>query len=126
MVDERMLQEVVKRIVTAARPSHMILFGSYGRGDADGGSDLDIMVIEPEVTDRYAEMIRLHEAIGNVGTGVDVLVYSEAEYERRSQVPGTVLYWARKEGRSLYEAAPCLVAEVRRWAEERVGAAAVE
>jgi predicted nucleotidyltransferase len=96
---------VVKRIVAAARPSRAILFGPYGRGDADGGSDLDLMVIEPEVADRYAEMIRLHEAVGSVGTGVDVLVYSEAECERRSQVPGTVLYWARKEGKALYEAA---------------------
>jgi hypothetical protein len=50
-------------------------------------------------------MIRLQKAVGSLGTGVDLLVYSEAEYERRSQVPGTVLYWARKEGRPVYEAA---------------------
>ena len=106
MIDERTLQQVVERIIAAARPSRVILFGSYGRGDADEGSDLDIMVIKPQVSDKYTEMIRLHEAVGSVGTGVDVLVYSEAEYERRSQVPGTVLYWARKEGRSLYETAP--------------------
>jgi predicted CoA-binding protein len=36
---------------------------------------------------------------------VDIFRQSEAEYQRRSQVPGTVLYWARKEGRALYEAA---------------------
>jgi len=105
MIDEQTLQEAVQRIVAAAQPSRVILFGSYGRGDADTGSDLDIMVIEPHVSDPYTEMIRLHEAIGNIGLGVDVLVYSEAEYWRRSQVPGTVLYWARKEGRAVYEAA---------------------
>lgn len=104
MIDEQTLQKVVRRIVVAAQPSRVILFGSYGRGDADAGSDLDIMVIEPEVADKYAEMIRLHEAVGNIGLGVDVLVYSEAEYRRRSQVPGTVLYWACKEGRTVYEA----------------------
>ena len=105
MIDEQTMKQVVERIVAAARPRRVILFGSYGRGDADAGSDLDIMVIEPEVADRYAEMIRLHEAVGNIGPGVDVLVYSEAEYEQRSQVPGTVLYWARKEGQALYETA---------------------
>jgi hypothetical protein len=47
-------------------------------------------------------MIRLHEVVGSIGMGVDVLIYTEAEYGRRSQVPGTVLYWARKEGKALY------------------------
>jgi len=105
MIDEQTLHKVVQRIVAVAQPGRVILFGSYGRGDADAGSDLDIMVIKLQVHDQYAEMIRLHEAVGSIGAGVDVLVYSEAEYQRRSQVPGTVLYWARKEGRVLYEAA---------------------
>lgn len=105
MIDEQILQDIVERIVAAAQPSRVILFGSYGRGDADAGSDLDLMVIERNVDNRYEEMIRLHNAVGHIGVGVDVLVYSETEYERRSQVPGTVLYWARKEGTSLYEAA---------------------
>lgn len=104
MIDERTLRQVTDRIVSAARPSRVILFGSYARGDADAGSDIDLMVIEPDVRNRHEEMVRLRQAVGHVGMGVDVLVYSEAEYERRSQVPGTVLYWARKEGRALYEA----------------------
>jgi len=106
MIDEQTLKQVVDRLVAAAKPSRVILFGSCGRKDADQGSDLDIMVIKPEVADKGAEMVRLHEIVGDVGTGVDVLVYSDEEFERRSMVPGTVLYWARKEGRPLYEAEP--------------------
>lgn len=34
---------------------------------------------------------------------VDVLIYSEEEAMRRSQVPGTVLYWAVKEGKVLHD-----------------------
>ena len=106
MINEYTLQQLTKRLVAAAKPSRVIVFGSYGRGDADEGSDLDIMVIQPVVTDQVAEMVRLRQVIGSVGTGVDVMVYPEAEYERRSQVPGTLLYWARKEGRMLYAATP--------------------
>ena len=84
----------------------MIVSGSYGRSDANERSDLDIMIIQPMVTDQVAELVRLCQVIGFTGMGVDVLVYPKAEYERRSQVPGTLLYWARKEGRTLYAAAP--------------------
>jgi hypothetical protein len=36
---------------------------------------------------------------------VDLLLYSEAEFDRRNQVPGTVPYWAKKEGKVLYDTA---------------------
>ena len=104
MIDERKLQDAVQRIVTAAQPSRIILFGSYGRGDADAGSDLDLMVIERNVDNRYEEMIRLRKAVGQVGTGVDVLVYSEVEVEERKDWCTSPIYWALREGRTLYAA----------------------
>jgi predicted nucleotidyltransferase len=106
MIDEQILQQAVARIVALAQPSRVILFGSYGRGEADEGSDVDLMVVKPRVDNRGEEMIQLYQVVGQIGAGVDVLVYSEEEYQRRRQVPGTVLYWAHKEGRTLYESAP--------------------
>lgn len=105
MISEQTIREAVERVVAAARPTKIILFGSLARGESDEGSDLDLLIIEPELVDRYEEMVRLRDAIGPVGTGVDVLVYSEEEAERRGQVPGTVVYWALKEGRVIYDAA---------------------
>jgi len=104
MIDEGILQQAVKRIAAAAQPSRVILFGSHGRGDADAGSDLDLLVIKPQVPDKYAEMIRLHEAVGGIGVGVDVLVYSEAEVEERRDWCTSPIYWALREGRTLYVA----------------------
>ena len=104
MIDERILQQAVKRIVEVAQPSRVILFGSHGRGDADAGSDLDLMVIKPRVADKYAEMLRLYEAVGGIGVGVDVLVYSEAEVEERRGWCTSPVYWALREGRTLYAA----------------------
>lgn len=103
MIAEETLQKAVRRIVAVSRPTKVILFGSRARDEADECSDVDLMVIKPRVDNRGEEMIRLCQVVGHIGAGVDVLVYSDAEYERRSQVPGTVLYWARKEGRTLYE-----------------------
>jgi predicted nucleotidyltransferase len=104
MLSEQTIRDAVERIVTAARPTKIILFGSFARGDPDEGSDLDLLIIEPKLVDRYEEMIRLRDAIGPIGAGVDILVYSEEEVERRGQVPGTAVYWALREGRVLYDA----------------------
>ena len=104
MIDEQVLQQAVKRIVEVAQPSRVILFGSHGRDQADVGSDLDLMVIKAEVPDKYAEMVRLHEAVGDVGVGVDVLVYSESEIEERRDWCTSPVYWALREGGTRYPA----------------------
>lgn len=104
MISEQTLQEAARRLGEAARPAKVILFGSHARGDATEHSDVDFLVIEPAVKNKGEEMIRLHRAVGDVGFGIDVLVYSAAEVGRRGQVPGTVIYWALREGKVLYDA----------------------
>lgn len=101
MLDEKVLQQAVERIVAAARPSRVILFGSYGRGDADIDSDVDLMVIKPQVDNEYQEIVRLRQAVGNLGVGVDVLVYSEAKVKERKDWCTSPIYWALREGRTL-------------------------
>lgn len=104
MISGEQIQQAVERLVAAANPSKVILFGSYARGDATENSDLDLMVIEQEGGNQFDEMVRLRNAMGDMPVGVDLLVYSDREASRRSQVPGTLLYWAFKEGRVMYDA----------------------
>ena len=50
MLQTEKIQQALDRMVAVAnKPSKIILFGSCGRGDAGENSDLDIMVVEPEV-----------------------------------------------------------------------------
>lgn len=106
MLNKHAIHEAVRRAVADAHaPSRVIVVGSYARGDADDGSDLDLMVIEREVPNKGEEMLRLNRAIGWIGKGVDVLVYSEEDLARRSAVPGAAPYWAHIEGKVLYDAA---------------------
>lgn len=104
MIDIETIRAASARLVAAASsPARVILFGSCARGTATEDSDLDLMVIEKDPQDKAAEYLRLRKAIGGIGAGVDVLIYSEEEALRRSQVPGTLLYWALKEGRVLHD-----------------------
>lgn len=106
MLDSAQLVSAAERLASAAtRPATVIVFGSYARGDASDASDLDLVVIEPELPDKAAEYLRLKAAVGRIGVGVDLLLFARPDFERRSQVPGTLPYWAKKEGRVLHDAA---------------------
>ena len=102
MLNPDQITNAAQRVVAAASsPATVIMFGSYARGDADEGSDLDLVVVLPDLMDEAAEYLRLRSAVGRIGIGVDLLLFSQRDFERRSQVPGTLPYWAKKEGKVL-------------------------
>ena len=98
------IQAAADRIVEVLHPKKVILFGSYARGDATEHSDLDLMVIEPENTNEWDAMIKGRDAVGNMSTGVDVLVYDWETFEHRANWCSSPVHWARLEGKILYEA----------------------
>jgi predicted nucleotidyltransferase len=104
MVTQNELRQIVHRLVDQlSQPARIILFGSYARNAATDESDLDLLIVEASLPDKATEYLQLKQAVGRIGVGVDLLLCTEQEYERRSQVPGTLPYWARKEGKVLHE-----------------------
>lgn len=102
MVDESVIQEAGRRLADAAgSDARVILFGSHARGDAGPGSDLDLLVIEPEVRGRNAEFVRLRRALGEIGAPVDLILYGANHVEKWGKVRGTLIHEALKEGRVL-------------------------
>jgi len=99
------IQETVRRIVEAAQPVRIIMFGSQARGQSSVDSDLDLVVVERDVKNRFSEMVRLHRALDGLIMGVDILVIGEREFGEWSETPGSVYHTARAEGTVLYEAA---------------------
>jgi uncharacterized protein len=107
MVKRDFIEEAVDRLLKAApRGSKVILFGSYAREDVNEESDLDFLVVEPEVKNRFAEMTRLREELDTVIAPylvpADVLVMSAERFEYWKDTPNTVSFEAFREGR-IYE-----------------------
>jgi len=97
------LLNAVSRIIEAANPDRIILFGSQARGDADEHSDYDFLVICHSPTDRGAFVASLFRALGGVGIACDLVVLTEEEFELDKHIPGTVARPAWLEGKVLYE-----------------------
>ena len=106
-VDDALLRRMTATIVETADPEQVILFGSCARGDAEAGSDVDLVVVEAEPfgsgRDRGAEETRIWRALAKFHVPKDILVYSQDEADRWRGSRNHVLARALREGRVLYE-----------------------
>ena len=52
MATAELISSMAEHIVRHFDPLRVVLFGSHARGDADPGSDVDLLVVLPEVADK--------------------------------------------------------------------------
>jgi predicted nucleotidyltransferase len=104
-VQEETLQQIINRIVELANPDRVILFGSAATGEMTADSDIDVLVVESQVSNTRRESIRLRAALEDVPFPIDVIVMSRQRFDDTKDVIGGVAYPAHKYGKVLYEAA---------------------
>ncbi len=100
---QEIIDEAVQRLVAAAQPSKIILFGSHSRGEAHESSDLDFLVIETSVTKHRTETVRLQDVLRPMRIPVDIIVTSEKTFQAWQGTPNTIYYDAAREGKVCYE-----------------------
>ena len=104
MIEADLIDEAARRIADAAPGARVILFGSHARGEPGPDSDVDLLVIEPRVEDRFAEIVRLQRVLAPLRLPADLIVVSEAHAEEWGDVASTMLHDALREGRVLAQA----------------------
>ena len=104
-VDDTLLSEIVRRVLTVARPDKIILFGSAATGQMTKDSDIDLLVVGPPPANRHETSVQIRDAIGNVQIPVDVILIATERFESTKHIIGGIAYPAHKYGRVLYEAA---------------------
>jgi len=103
MLTPQTLNQAVQRLVQAAHPQKVILFGSQARGEADSRSDVDLLVVCSIQDNRRQMIIRLLDSLEGLDLTADVIVLTKEEFEHDKLIPGTVARPAWLEGRALYE-----------------------
>ena len=102
MTSAEVIKEIGLRLARAApKDSRVVLFGSHAREQGDGGSDYDVLVIEPEVADAAREAVRLRALLSDLLVPIDVVVIDRERARRRAAVRGTLVERALREGRVL-------------------------
>lgn len=99
------IDEAVRRIVDEVHPLRIIVFGSAARGDARPDSDLDLLVVMPDGTDRLQIAYRLHHRLRKLGCAKDIVVALESDVEALRDNPTMIIHAAFTEGKVVYDAA---------------------
>lgn len=102
MASEALVSTMVDLIVGLFRPLRVVLFGSQ-RGTASAWSDVDLLVVLPDVSDKRRAAIEIRRSLGDLPASKDILVSTPEEIEQRDQIVGSVLHAALREGRVVYE-----------------------
>jgi predicted nucleotidyltransferase len=79
----------------------VILFGSHAWGEAGRHSDLDFLVLEPDVQNAAEESVRLRRTLRGLLYAADVIVASEQRVSDWREVKGSLIHVALAEGREL-------------------------
>ena len=103
MMTADLIQTMIDRIVRDFHPLRLILFGSHARGDASPDSDIDLLVVLPQVANKRLAAVAIRRALADFPVCKDIVVTTLEEITRRGDLIGTVLRPAFRDGKVLYE-----------------------
>lgn len=83
-----------------------VAFGSYARGEADGYSDLDLVVVAPTDLPRLERGSLVADVVDVLPIPADVLVLTPEEFRRGTKRGSGVFEAIAREGVTIYQRSP--------------------
>jgi predicted nucleotidyltransferase len=96
------LDDIVRRVVEAASPQQILLFGSAARGTMDTDSDVDLLVVKSGRFHRGRLVEAIYRKLHGAEAAVDVIVVTPEEVERYRDDDCLIVAPALREGRLVY------------------------
>lgn len=95
------VDDIVRQVVEHVRPLRVILFGSRAAGTARPDSDVDLLVVMPDGTDRRAAMAALGGCVRR-SVGLDLIVTTPTLLDRHRDNVGLVYGEILETGMDVY------------------------
>lgn len=99
-----LIDTLTDRIVQVAHPLQVILFGSHARSEAQGHSDVDLLVVIPDGGDKSQAWDQIRDAVRKLHFDTDIVVATQTDIARHGGLVGMVYRPALREGKVLYDA----------------------
>jgi predicted nucleotidyltransferase len=103
MIETKKINDIVNRIATGFSPDKIILFGSYAAGNPDNDSDIDLLVIKDTDLPKHKRSFDIQKMLRGTMIPVDILVYTQKEFELEQRNKYSFLSSAIKTSKILYE-----------------------
>jgi len=101
-VNQKILDEIIRRVVQTVSPEKIILFGSAARGKMRADSDIDLLVVTATNVHRRKLAQKIYKSLFGVGQAVDVIVATPDDIERYKNSHSLVIEPALREGNVIY------------------------
>jgi predicted nucleotidyltransferase len=103
LISPEVIEEIKKRLIAVYDPEKIYIFGSYAWGLPDEDSDLDLLVIVRESTEkRHLRTIPGREVLWGIDVSKDLLVYTQEEFDVSAQDPSSLMNKILRTGKMLY------------------------
>ena len=103
--ESTILEEIIRRLVTAYQPEKIYLFGSVARGEHGMDSDYDLLVIFPyNAPSEHKKSQLAYHVLRGTGIAVDVLVWTKSAFNARLHLKASLPSIIQDEGQLLYAA----------------------
>ncbi|MBI5749616.1 MAG: nucleotidyltransferase domain-containing protein [Nitrospinae bacterium] len=99
-----MITQIIEKIKKYFQPEKIIIFGSFAWGTPTKDSDLDLLIIKDSKEKPRKRALEVRRIISeeNAFIGIDILVYTPEEFNKRMKMGDSFLSMVMKKGRVVY------------------------